>query len=585
MALLGVRVPFPKSLRARVLVLTLVALAAVAVPAAATFVWIVDRAVVKIGTLFAENQILFDRYRGLESLMREVSLAETAARSPAVIAWARDEGDADKKARGLAELEHFRTAFKDQSYFAVLRESGNYYYNNATGEFAGRQLRYTVSANNPRDGWFFKTIQFERGCHLNVDHDDVLQVTKVWVNCVIRDGRDVLGALGTGVDLSSFIREVVDIPQHGVESMFVDLSGAVQAHRNPDSIDYHSITKNTKNKNTIFGMIDDQAGRLKLRAMMNEVTGQDVAVRSAFMKIGGQQYLVGIGYLDRLGWFNVTLMDIETIVDRRLFLPLAILLGGVLMATALLLTLLFKRAVLDRLLRLENDVRKVEAGQFADMTEDRSPDEIGRLSRTLGHMAAVVGEKTNVLEGMVRERTEKLERLAYLDPMTEIWNRRGFADAFGKEQSRNARSGRRCGLLLIDMDRFKSINDTYGHQAGDEAIIEVASRVSGALRDYDICARWGGDEFLVLASDVNKTSLAVMASKLLIAVNHEPMKLSDGRVLDISISIGGCMVETDDVLADAAARADAALYETKRRQRNGYLIFDPKDDADRITAS
>jgi diguanylate cyclase (GGDEF)-like protein len=133
------------------------------------------------------------------------------------------------------------------------------------------------------------------------------------------------------------------------------------------------------------------------------------------------------------------------------------------------------------------------------------------------------------------------------------------------------------------MDRFKSINDTYGHQAGDEAIMEVATRISGALRDYDICARWGGDEFVVLASDVNKTSLAVMASKLLISVNHEPMTLASGQVLDLSVSIGGSMVSDDDVLADAAARADAALYESKHTGRNGYLIHDPKGETGRRT--
>lgn len=220
-------VPFPASLRSRVFAFALVAFAGIALPSAAVFSWVIDTTIVKIGTLFAENQILFDRYRGLESLTREVSLAETAARSPAIIEWARDESDPERTARGIVELEHYRTSFRDQSYFVVVRGSGNYYFNNAADEFAGRQKRYAVSASNPRDGWFFKTVALERGCHLNVDHDDVLQVTKVWINCVIRDGRDVLGVLGTGVDLSSFIREVVDIPQRGVQSMFVDLRGAV----------------------------------------------------------------------------------------------------------------------------------------------------------------------------------------------------------------------------------------------------------------------------------------------------------------------------------------------------------------------
>ena len=271
---------FPASLRGRVFVLVLAAFVAIAAPATVAFLWIIDTTVVKIGTLFAEKQILFDRYRGLESLMREVSLAESAARSPAIVQWARDETDPEKAARGIAELEHYRTSFKDKSYFFAIRRSGDYYFNDRDNTFAGSQKRYTLSADNPRDGWFYKTITLESGCHLNVDHDDNLKVTKVWINCVVRDGRDVVGVLGTGVDLSQFIREVVDIPQNGVTSMFVDLNGAVQAHRDPTQVDFHSITKDLKAKKTIFSLVDSEGDRAKLRAMMNEVSFGGFLVRS-----------------------------------------------------------------------------------------------------------------------------------------------------------------------------------------------------------------------------------------------------------------------------------------------------------------
>ncbi|WP_222875205.1 GGDEF domain-containing protein [Terrihabitans soli] len=568
---------YPAGLKGRVLALVLMSLLAIAVPAAAAFFWIIDTTVVKIGTLFAEKQILFDRYRGLESLMREVSLAETAARSPAIIEWAREEDSSERAARGLAELEHYRTSFKDRSYFFAIRRSGNYYFNDANNAYAGAQKRYTLSEDNPRDGWFYNTINLESGCHLNVDHDDNLKVTKVWINCVVRDGRDVVGVLGTGVDLTQFIREVVDIPQTGVTSMFVDLNGAVQAHRDPRQVDFHSITKNLKSKKTIFGLVDNDADRATLRAMMNEVSAGKVLVRSDFMKVDGHTFLVGVGYLDRLGWFNVTLMDINEIIDWRLFRPIAFLLVAMLLATAALLAFLFKRSVLDRLARLEAGTRRVTEGDF-NIPADARQDEIGSLSRAFTHMAAVVGEKTHVLEGMVKERTEKLERLAFLDPMTEIWNRRGFSDAFAKEQNRAQRSGRHIGVLIVDMDRFKSINDSYGHQTGDLAIIEVATRISGALRDYDICARWGGDEFIILASDVNKTSLALMAGKLIAAVNADPMMMPDGNPLDLSVSIGGTMVSEYDLLGDAVGKADAALYQAKRTGRNGYMIHDPKAD-------
>ena len=94
------------SLRTRVLVLMVLAFAAISVPAYFSFVWIVNSTVVTLGTLFAEKQILFDRYRGLGALMQEVKLAETLARSEAVVEWAKNEDNPERQARGLAELEH-----------------------------------------------------------------------------------------------------------------------------------------------------------------------------------------------------------------------------------------------------------------------------------------------------------------------------------------------------------------------------------------------------------------------------------------------------------------------------------------------
>ena len=208
------------------LVLVLLGFVAVAVPAYAAFSWIVSSTVIQLGTLFAEKQILYDRFRGLEALTREVSLAETLAGTQAIRDWAVDETDADKRRRAIAELEHYRQSFADKSYFFVIGASGNYYFNDASNAYAGDQYRYTVDPYNPRDGWYYNTAALGQGCHLNVDNDDKLRVTKVWMNCVIREGRKVLGILGTGIDLSSFIREVVNVPQVGVIAMFVDHNGA-----------------------------------------------------------------------------------------------------------------------------------------------------------------------------------------------------------------------------------------------------------------------------------------------------------------------------------------------------------------------
>lgn len=557
------------------LLLTLVAFVAISIPAYVSFVWIVNSTVIKLGTLFAEKQILFDRYRGLGALMQEVKLAETLARAPAIREWALDEQSAEKKVRGLAELEHYREAFTDRSYFFVVDASGNYYFNDAANSYAGKQLSHRLSRDNPRDAWYYKTAALGEGCHLNVDHDDVLAVTKVWINCVIRDGDRVIGVLGSGLDLTSFVREVVDIPQTGVTAMFVDRSGALQAHRDPRLIDFHSFTKDLANKKTIFSLIDRVEDQAVLAQLMKDVTSGEVLVKSAFLQVEGREMLVGVGYLDRLGWYNVTFMDVDKIIDRGLFLPIGLLLAAIMIAGALLIGLVFKRSVLDRLARVETRFAAIKEGNFASVPVDPGKDEIGRLSHAFAAMAASVGDNTQMLEQMVQERTEELKALAYLDQLTSIPNRRGFIDAYARVQERANATGARLGLLLIDVDRFKSVNDGFGHQAGDKVVIETARRLSKVIRPTDVCGRWGGDEFIVLINDIGNMGLHAIADAILRRLCDTPVKLDDTREVRMTVSIGACAVEARESIEVAADMADAALYRAKAEGRDRVVVFDP----------
>ena len=188
MAAKSARLPLLTSLRSSILVITLLGFAIIAVPAYWGFNTLVNSTIVQLGTLFAEKQILFDRYRGLGALMQEVTLAETLTRSPIMREWALDEDNIAKRDRAIAELELYRESFSNHSYFFVVNGSGNYYYNDAANSYAGHQLSYTLSRDNPRDGWYYTTAALGQGCHLNVDHDDELGVSNVWITCVIRDG-------------------------------------------------------------------------------------------------------------------------------------------------------------------------------------------------------------------------------------------------------------------------------------------------------------------------------------------------------------------------------------------------------------
>lgn len=565
---------FSGSLRLRVLALTLAVFVGLALPGFGAFVWMVDTTTERLSTLFAERQVLYDRYRGLGPLAREMALSETLARSPDIRDWARDEEHAAKKARALASLELFRKAFADGSYFLVLPGSGNYYFGDGQSGTDARRPRYALSRGNAADDWFYKTLALGPGCRLNVNNDRALVVTKVWINCVVEAKGEPIAVIGTGLDLSSFVADVVNTGQKGVETLFVDGSGAIQAIRDQGRIDFASITKEAAERKTVFQLLDKAEDRSRLASMMSDLRAGRSAAETAFLELGGRTMLVGVGHLDQLGWFNVTLMDVDAIVGRGLFVPLGALLAAAIVAAALLITLVFKRSVLDRIAETEGVLRRIEGGEYARPVAAGDADEIGRMTFALDRMARAVHENTERLQDAVRQRTDELERLAFLDSMTGIANRRGFAATFEAEHGAARAAGETIGLLLLDVDLFKSINDSRGHQAGDEVIIEVARRIAGVVRDRQHCARWGGDEFVVLVrggiDDMMETG-----RRLLDALRGADIVLSDGTGIRVTTSIGGHVASDHDTLSTATARADVALYEAKRAGRNRIALQRP----------
>jgi diguanylate cyclase (GGDEF)-like protein len=283
--------------------------------------------------------------------------------------------------------------------------------------------------------------------------------------------------------------------------------------------------------------------------------------------------LVGVGYLDRMDWYNVTFMDVDKIIDRNLFVPIGALLAAMMAAAMALVGYMFKRGELDRLARVEGAVLRVEAGDFSPARPDPGKDEIGRLSRSFARMATVVGDNTQMLEAMVRKRTEELEGLAYFDTLTGIFNRRGFSEAFEAARQRARLGGTRLGLLLMDLDQFKQINDTYGHQAGDKVLAATSQRIAEVIRPVDICGRWGGDEFIILIEDCSPSALQTVAQRLMSAIGGEAVTLGEKGEIMLSVSMGACVAEAHEAIDKVAEMADAALYAAKEAGRNRVVMF------------
>lgn len=179
-----------------------------------------------------------------------------------------------------------------------------------------------------------------------------------------------------------------------------------------------------------------------------------------------------------------------------------------------------------------------------------------------------------LMDELEKERSV-LKQLAFVDELTRIANRRGLVEQFEGAMQRCKRSQALLALVYLDLDKFKPLNDTFGHAAGDIALVEIAQRLQTHTRELDLAARLGGDEFVVLAQDIHdETALRQYLSRLKEKL-CQPIKISDTDDWPASVSIGATYSLGDEELATIMQRADSAMYAAKQSSKSNHFVIVP----------
>jgi len=168
---------------------------------------------------------------------------------------------------------------------------------------------------------------------------------------------------------------------------------------------------------------------------------------------------------------------------------------------------------------------------------------------------------------------EKTQRQAKTDGLTGMLNHRTFYEDLEAELRRAQRYGGKLSIIMADIDYLKQINDNYGHRAGDAAIKQIARRIKACIRQIDMAARYGGDEFAVILPNTSLADAAVVAERMVNMVCGNPM-LWENHKIKISISVGVGQHEPDSSLGDITKDSDQALYAAKQAGRGRYCVFE-----------
>lgn len=544
--------------------------------------FLVSRQVVKNvvhGLTWKYSQVAaqYDVERTLSPILDEVQLAKTVARDPHIVSWADNVGDEVYRATAEEVLERYRWQFKSKNFFIVLDKDLSYHFNDVPSIRQPTYFRYHLDPDSEADAWYFNQRDRRQPLLVNIARDTHLDRTKVWINQAIYRNGQFLGVVGTGMDIELFTHPLTYRGASSLKTLFVDQTDRIQLALHSGKFDY-SLRNSHSDKSSLEAFIPSKSDYTMLsQFMQKQKAGQEAELLVIEQEAG--QAVVAIHYVAELGWYELTFVDVSSMLPTKatthlsyLFFALSLLLCG----------LAYYYVVNTGLRPIEEQderIRALAAGSSVSLSLD---DSSSPLASNLAVLEQELAQSRDSLQEMVTSRTAALGELTTLDVVTRLWNRRGLEQELARELSRAKRDHEPFGLIWIDLG-LTDRSDVDVHSTTFENTLHAAGcGIVRAVRAYDRAARWEDDEFLVLVRAQYSCNLQQLAHRIKTCISTERDVRQEVYASGSVLAIGGTIVKPGMTVKEALTLADRALYIAKEKQGEFIYIHQSDKSVDSI---
>ena len=435
-------------------------------------------------------------------------------------------------------------------------------------DIKGYTGRATKTFFTNTDQWKHKAYNISSAVNSKLDHIAVIFVA---VPILDKDNR-WLGTLAATVPLTTLSTQLSSIKlTKGSYAWLADANGLIVSHPNENiamKANLHLLNK------TYYPGFDE---------IFKQAQKQRNGYGRYYDTLINDSKIITYSKIDFLPGWNllVTTEESEIFHDIYVILYNVLITAIVLMLIFLLLVSQLSNRITSPIVQLTKDVKLSIERQKNEINIINSKDEIGKLSQAFYNAFYKLNLHTKHLKELVRIRTEeveaqnktlseqndKLEELASIDPLTGFYNRRAFTVFVEKEVSRATRHNSPIALAVVDIDHFKKINDTFGHDVGDDILRSLSEQLTKLIRKENIICRWGGEEFVILIPEANSDTVFQYIND----VREKISQTNFSPVESLTVSIGIATMEKDEEFQNWFKRADKRLYDAKNSGRNCVL--------------